>query len=166
MRECIRAPPLTSATPPARLTASGALLQVLQQLRAEGNKVWYRRLPLSRNRTPDASDLDILHSCAFAAASASDTGVGKDVKFLLVARAAATSTSTSFAAHFLGLVLAALDRGDGASEGGPAAKTRRTDGPAAGDTLNLSVVDNLCRWAPCTELPHAPNPRTRPRRRS
>eukprot|EP00892_Ulva_mutabilis_P004224 jgi/Ulvmu1/2173/UM013_0017.1 len=118
--------------------------QVLQQLREEGNKVWYRRLPLSRNRTPDASDMDVLHRCAFAAATPGAGAGLSDVKFLLVARAAATSTSTSFVAHFLGVVLSAL-RGDGGEPDGPPVKARRVDGPAELDAPNISVVDNLCR---------------------
>lgn len=140
--------------PPHSTAQHGApRLQVLQQLRAEGSKVWYRRLPLSRNRTPDASDMDVLHRCVFAAAAAGDAGVGVDVKFLLVARAAATSTSTSFVAHFLGLVLDALGDGD---RDAPAAKARRVEGPASTDSPSISVVDNLCRRAPAAPFPPVP----------
>jgi len=36
-------------------------LEVWQGLAAEGFNVAYRRLPLSRERTPEAADLDVLH---------------------------------------------------------------------------------------------------------
>ena len=36
-------------------------LEVWQGLAAEGYNVAYRRLPLSRERTPEAADLDVLH---------------------------------------------------------------------------------------------------------
>lgn len=134
----------------------------MEQLRAEGGAVWYRRLPLSRNRTPDASDMDSLHRCAFAAAAGDDVGVGDSVKFVLVARAAATSTSTSFVAHFLGLVLAALaahDSGRGEADGGGPAKARRIDGDAAAaDPPQFSVLDNLCRCVSITLLGMNHNP--------
>lgn len=129
----------------------------MERLRTEGSAVWYRRLPLSRNRTPDASDMDMLHRCAFAAAAAGGdgVGVGRDVKFVVLARAAATSTSTSFVAHFLCLALAALaalNGRTGEADSGPAAKVRRTDGAAAADALSFSVLDNLCRCVLCAHM--------------
>lgn len=37
-------------------------LEVFQSLAAEGFQINYRRIPLSRERTPEAADLDVLHS--------------------------------------------------------------------------------------------------------
>ena len=37
-------------------------LEVYQSLAAEGFQLSYRRIPLSRERTPEAADLDTLHS--------------------------------------------------------------------------------------------------------
>ena len=37
-------------------------LEVWQSLAAEGFQLMYRRVPLSRERTPEAADLDVLHS--------------------------------------------------------------------------------------------------------
>ena len=37
-------------------------LEVFQSLAAEGFQITYRRIPLSRERTPEAADLDVLHS--------------------------------------------------------------------------------------------------------
>lgn len=37
-------------------------LEVFQSLAAEGFQLSYRRIPLSRERTPEAADLDVLHS--------------------------------------------------------------------------------------------------------
>ena len=37
-------------------------LEVYQSLAAEGFQLTYRRIPLSRERTPEAADLDVLHS--------------------------------------------------------------------------------------------------------
>ena len=36
-------------------------LEVWQGLAAEGYQLSYRRVPLSRERTPEAADLDVLH---------------------------------------------------------------------------------------------------------
>ncbi len=36
-------------------------LEVYQGLAADGYQVSYRRVPLSRERTPEAADLDVLH---------------------------------------------------------------------------------------------------------
>ena len=36
-------------------------LEIWQALAAEGYEVTYRRIPLSRERTPEAADLDVLH---------------------------------------------------------------------------------------------------------
>ena len=36
-------------------------LEVYQGLAAEGYQISYRRVPLSRERTPEAADLDVLH---------------------------------------------------------------------------------------------------------
>lgn len=37
-------------------------LEVFQSLAAEGFQLSYRRVPLSRERTPEAADLDVLNS--------------------------------------------------------------------------------------------------------
>ena len=37
-------------------------LEVWQSLAAEGFQLTYRRVPLSRERTPEAADLDVLHA--------------------------------------------------------------------------------------------------------
>ena len=76
----------------------------MAQLQAEGFAVQYRRVPLSRNRTPAALDLQELHNAFFAAGPDP-----QDVRYLVVARSAATSTSSSFVAHFLALCFSALD---------------------------------------------------------
>jgi hypothetical protein len=73
------------------------------------------------------------------------------VHYVIIARAAASSTSACFAAHSLCLLLDAVCEWHGrrTSNGCAASahKTPRTDALAA-DSLNLSVIDNLCRCAP------------------
>lgn len=85
-------------------------VQAVAQLQAEGHAVHYRRVPLSRNRTPAALDLQELHNAFFAAGT--DT---RNVRYLIVARSAATSTSSSFVAHFLAVCSNALDEFEAAA---------------------------------------------------
>lgn len=105
-------------------------------------------MPLSRNRTPSHQDLSELHEGAFCA-----DGSTEDVHYVIIARAASSSTSACFAAHFLCTVLDAVEEWHGrrSSEGGGVAtgvKAARTaSGSSSHETLDISVVDNLCRWA-------------------
>jgi hypothetical protein len=85
-------------------TQSALLLQVAEQLREEGLQVHYRRVPLSRNRTPVALDLQELHNSVFVGGPDLE-----NVKFVVVARAASTSTSSSFVAHFLATCIDAAE---------------------------------------------------------
>ncbi|KAK9839780.1 hypothetical protein WJX81_000925 [Elliptochloris bilobata] len=68
-------------------------LEVWQGLAAEGYNVAYRRLPLSRERTPEAADLDVLHRQLL---TQPDEG---GVAHLILSRTA-TGSSVRFAAAF------------------------------------------------------------------
>lgn len=60
----------------------------------------YRRIPLSRNSTPAALDLQDLHNAAFVGGANLS-----NVQFVVMSRAASTSTSSSFVAHFLAMCI-------------------------------------------------------------
>lgn len=79
-------------------------LQVAAKLREEGLDVRYHRVPLSRTRTPAPLDLQELHNAAFAGGPDLE-----NVRFVVMAKSASTSTSSAFVAHFLALVLAAVE---------------------------------------------------------
>ncbi|KAK9808828.1 hypothetical protein WJX72_004439 [[Myrmecia] bisecta] len=68
-------------------------LEVYQGLAAEGYQLTYRRVPLSRERTPEAADLDVLHHQLLMQPE------GKHVAHLIVSRTA-TGSSARFAAAF------------------------------------------------------------------
>ncbi|KAL3150044.1 hypothetical protein ABBQ38_013395 [Trebouxia sp. C0009 RCD-2024] len=68
-------------------------LEVYQGLAADGYQVSYRRVPLSRERTPEAADLDVLHQQLMT------QPVGQQVVHLIVSRTA-TGSSCRFAAAF------------------------------------------------------------------
>ena len=112
----------------------------------EGAALWYRRMPLSRNRTPSHQDLSELHEGAFCADGSTD-----NVNYVIIARAASSSTSACFAAHFLCTALDAVQEWEGrrSSEGGgmtTGVKAARMDsGSMHHETLDISVIDNLCR---------------------
>jgi hypothetical protein len=79
-------------------------LQAAEHIRSEGLKLCYRRVPLSRNRTPVAIDVQELHNAFLCA--------GDDLansKFLVLSRSASTSTSSSFVAHFLAMCINAQE---------------------------------------------------------
>ena len=114
----------------------------------EGAALWYRRMPLSRNRTPSHQDLSELHEGAFCA-----DGSTEDVHYVIIARAAPSSTSACFAAHFLCTTLDAVQEwqvrrssdGGGLATGVKAART--ASGSISHEALDISVIDNLCRCA-------------------
>lgn len=66
-------------------------LEVFVGIAAEGYQISYRRVPMSRERTPQAADLDHLH--------AQMIGTGRKVAHLFVSRTA-TGSSARFAATF------------------------------------------------------------------
>eukprot|EP00884_Botryococcus_braunii_P001844 jgi/Botrbrau1/11660/Bobra.168_2s0015.2 len=74
-------------------------LEVFQGLALEGYQVTYQRVPLSRERTPEAADLDALHRQALQQPG------GKDVLHIIVARNAAGS-SCRFVSTFLAAFMA------------------------------------------------------------
>ncbi len=73
-------------------------LEVLIGLAAEGYQINYRRVPLSRERTPQAADLNHLYE-----QMANHPGDGKETAYLFVSRTA-TGSSARFAAAFACLV--------------------------------------------------------------
>ncbi|KAK9804170.1 hypothetical protein WJX73_008272 [Symbiochloris irregularis] len=69
-------------------------LEVFQSLAAEGFQINYRRIPLSRERTPEAADLDVLHSQMVVQPE------GKQVVHLVLSRSA-TGSSVRFVSAFV-----------------------------------------------------------------
>jgi len=67
--------------------------EIFSGLAAEGYDIQYRRVPLSRERTPRASDLDLLHQ------QVHDTQKDKKVYYIFVSRTA-TGSSARFATAF------------------------------------------------------------------
>jgi hypothetical protein len=83
--------------------------EVFAGLQAEGLQVTYRRVPMSRERTPQAADLDQLHAQLRARAPA-----GRRLVHLLVSRTA-TGSSARFAAAFACTCLRAANGSDAAA---------------------------------------------------
>lgn len=129
-------------------------LQVVSSIAKGGASLWYRRMPLSRNRTPSHQDLSELHEGAFCA-----DGSTENVQYVIIARAAASSTSACFAAHFLCVVLDAVQeweerRSNDGSIATVSKAARTSSGAAAHDELEISTIDNLCRCSSsCYLLP-------------
>ena len=106
-------------------------MQAAEHVRQEGLNVHYRRVPLSRNRTPAALDMQELHSAVLSAGPQLE-----NVKFVVLARSASTSTSSSFVAHFLALYMNAL------VERGPSQAAGAAAGALRANMASLGVVSS------------------------
>jgi hypothetical protein len=131
------------------------MVQVAQELRREGLQLMYMRVPMSRNRPPLPVDLEELHNSAFAG--------GPDVKaneFVVIAKSASTSTSCAYVAHFLEIVLAAVE--DSTSDFPPGSSSPRGLSPSllepspAGSSLDRPSIPRLMGEG---ELASGANPR-------
>ena len=116
-------------------------VQVMQHIQGEGYAVRYRRVPLSRNQTPAPQDLQELHNSLFAGGQSLDS-----VHFVIIARNAATSTSSSYVAHFLALCIGAIRRhahdSDSDSSSGGLVSRQSSALPRVLEGLSLDPTDH------------------------
>ncbi|KAG2424588.1 hypothetical protein HXX76_014317, partial [Chlamydomonas incerta] len=119
--------PFWEAVDPDSATALLTPLELMQQLEQAGYRLSYRRIPLSRERTPEAADVDALHAQLTQAASdaaenlrgeeaAALAGLGSNgpgIVVHLVLSRTATGSSASFVAAACGTYLSRQQSGEG-----------------------------------------------------
>ncbi|KAG2430310.1 hypothetical protein HYH02_013787 [Chlamydomonas schloesseri] len=127
--------PFWEAVDPDSATALLTPLELMQQLEEAGYRLSYRRIPLSRERTPEAADVDALHAqltqlasdaaddlrgeeAAAAAGVGGGGGAGPGIVVHLILSRTATGSSARFVAAACGTYLSRQQSGHAESAGG------------------------------------------------
>ncbi|GIM16088.1 hypothetical protein Vretimale_18744 [Volvox reticuliferus] len=121
-------------------------LELMQQLADSGYRISYRRIPLSRERTPEAADVNALHlQLTDVTAAAAEADPECDVLHLILCRTP-TGSSARFVAALLGTYLSRAQQQQGPGSGASSLVSRSSgmlslDG-AAGEYRGIM---SLCR---------------------
>jgi hypothetical protein len=121
----------------------------MQQLEESGYHISYRRIPLSRERTPEAADVNALHTqLTEVTAAAQEANPSCRVLHLILSRTP-TGSSARFVAALLGTYLSQQQQQQ-AGSGGGALPTRSTGLPSGMLSLDGAAgeyrgIMSLCR---------------------